>query len=52
MYKNVVNGVKDLIKPLDPLCIEEIVGKMGPTKYKLTNITMCGLKNCEVTKGT
>lgn len=50
VFKNVVNGVEGLIEPLDPLSIDKIEGEMEDVKYKLTNITMRGLKNCTVTK--
>lgn len=50
VFKTVVNGVKGLIEPLDPLYIESIEGEMENVKYKLTNITMRGLKHCTVTK--
>ncbi|CAB3257473.1 unnamed protein product [Arctia plantaginis] len=52
VYKAVVNGVQGLIAPLDPLHIEKIEGVLENVKYKLTNITMEGLKNCTVTKLT
>ncbi|CAB3237754.1 unnamed protein product [Arctia plantaginis] len=52
MYKNVVKGQKGLIMPLDPLHMEEIDGEMASVKFKLTNITMYGLKICAVTKAT
>ncbi|CAB3246722.1 unnamed protein product [Arctia plantaginis] len=50
VYKNVVKGVKGLLKPIDPLYINEIDGVIESVKYKLTNITMKGLKDCTVTK--
>ncbi|CAB3246706.1 unnamed protein product [Arctia plantaginis] len=50
VYKTVVNGVKGLNAPLDPLHIEKIEGVLENVKYKLTNITLKGLKGCTVTK--
>ncbi|CAB3246728.1 unnamed protein product [Arctia plantaginis] len=53
VYKTVVHGVKDLmIEPLDPLHIKSIDGTLENVKYKLTNITLKGLKDCTVTKLT
>lgn len=50
IYKNVVRGVKGLLKPIDPLNINEIDRDTHSMKYKLTNITLKGLKSCTVTK--